>query len=256
MEFKVTAAFYSPTGGTQKACEGLTEELANPARYALLDLAQPGTPQPASFGPGDLVVFAGPVFAGRLPGPMIPALRACSGNGALAVAAAVYGNRAYDDALLELTDILTEQGFTVVAAAGLLARHSLVTDVAAGRPDWHDRHEYAAFAASIQKKIADGLRTVPEVPGNRPYKPWNKASFTPEVNDACVECGLCAAHCPVGAISMDDPREVNTDLCFGCMRCVFFCPEDARALAPAVASAFEQKLGPLAGVRKPNELFL
>ena len=38
---------------------------------------------------------------------------------------AVYGNRDYDDTLLEMKDILTERGFTVIAGLAAIAQHSI-----------------------------------------------------------------------------------------------------------------------------------
>ena len=54
------------------------------------------------FQPGTLAVLAVPVYGGRVPEPALERIRACRGNGTPAVLAAVYGNREFEDALLEL----------------------------------------------------------------------------------------------------------------------------------------------------------
>lgn len=253
MTYHVTAAYYSPTGGTKAATLGLAKALDPNARE--LDLSAPVLAHSYAFGPEDLVVFGGPVFGGCLPDPMLHALHTCRAQGALAVAAAVYGNRAFDDALLQLCDVLGEQGFTVIAGAGLLARHSLATEIAANRPDANDFIDYAHYATAIRRKLEKGDLAVPCVPGNRPAKPFAKSSVTPLAGDACTHCGVCAQSCPVGAI---DPKtlQANTQPCFLCMRCVFVCPQGARALPREAAQAYHQKLSGLANLRRPNELFV
>lgn len=90
-----------------------------------------------------------PVFGGRIPGYAAEKLTYLRGGGAAAVTAAVYGNRAFEDALLELDDCLKAQGFRIGAGTALLAEHSMVRDVAAGRPDGRDQKEMADFAAKI-----------------------------------------------------------------------------------------------------------
>ena len=82
-----------------------------------------------------------PVFGGRIPGYAAEKLTYLKGGGAVALTAAVYGNRAFEDALLELDDCLKAQGFRIGAGTALLAEHSMVRDVAAGRPDNQDRKD-------------------------------------------------------------------------------------------------------------------
>lgn len=253
MKFNVTAAYYSPTGGVKAATVGLARALDSSA--AELDLSAPVLARSYDFGPDDLVVFGGPVFGGCLPDPMLQALRTCRAHGALAVAAAVYGNRAFDDALLQLSDVLTELGFTVIAGAGLLARHSLATEIAANRPDADDFTDYAHYATAISRKLERADHSIPAMPGNRPCTPFKKCSNTPVASDTCTHCGLCARECPVQAI---DPVTLvaDTSRCFMCMRCAFICPEGGRALPKEVADSYHQMLSGLANIRRPNELFL
>ena len=125
------------------------------------------------FAADDVVIIAMPIYGSRLPKIAAERFKAIQGNGAKAVAIAIYGNANIGDALLELTDICKEQGFEVVAAATFIGEHSFSMKefpVAVGRPDAADLQKAAEFAGLIQEKIdTDGSLTPPAVPGNHPY---------------------------------------------------------------------------------------
>ncbi len=91
-----------------------------------------------NFSSNDLAVFAYPVYGGRVPDIMIKQLEKITSDNTPAVIIAVYGNRAYEDALLEMQNILSEKGFIVIAAAAFIANHSIMTKVAVNRPDEKD----------------------------------------------------------------------------------------------------------------------
>ena len=57
------------------------------------------------------------------------------GNQARAVLVCVYGNRAYEDTLIELKDVADKAGFVPAAAVATIAEHSIMHKFAAGRPD-------------------------------------------------------------------------------------------------------------------------
>lgn len=73
----------------------------------------------------DFAIIAMPVFAGRVPALAVERLRRIKSNHARCAIVAVYGNRTYDDALLEMQDVATEMGFRVVAAVSTVAEHSI-----------------------------------------------------------------------------------------------------------------------------------
>ena len=111
---------FSPTGGTERVARCLSAALSGSARkIALTDRTQVFSS--FAFSEEDVCLVSVPSFAGRVPAPAAERIRSLRGNGARAVAVVVYGNRAYDDTLLELTDALAEAGFRPFAAVAALA---------------------------------------------------------------------------------------------------------------------------------------
>lgn len=254
---KVYVVHFSPAGNTRKAALMLAGELA--AQVEEYDLTLPSGER-RSFAPSDVVIAAGPVYGGRLPGVMAERLSRVQGNGAWFISLAVYGNRAYEDALVELDDRMEQQGFSRLASAALIAQHSIVTQLAAGRPDEQDHKEIAEFAGEILHKLnslAEGNKPEEKAtPGNRPYKNWKPMQAVPQITKDCIRCGFCAQKCPVEAIPAGDPTQTDPEKCILCMRCITICPEKARTLPAPVTEMLSQKLAPFFSVRGKNEWYL
>lgn len=253
MSMNIYNITFSPTGGTQRVGDRLCQSLGGNVVATDLCVSE-GLLVVPSIGADDLVVMSMPVYAGRVPAVAVHRLREIESHGARCVIVAVYGNRAYDDALVEMLDVATELGYRVIAAIGAVAEHSIVRKYGAGRPDADDARDLAQFAEAIARKLASGSDSVPEVPGNRPYK-TPKACPQPSAHGSCKECGLCAKQCPVGAISVDNPKRVDKDKCISCMRCVKVCPTHSRGIGTIVRALVTQALKKGCATRKPNELF-
>ncbi len=243
-------ALFSPTGGTAAVARGITG-----GNDTVIDLSVPAVPQVI---PGDRVLLAAaPVFGGRIPALALERLAALQGSGP-AVALVVYGNRAYEDALLEWKTALEAGGFRVIAAAACIAQHSIAPAVAAGRPDQNDLELAAQFGRQVLEKAAlppEAQATV-SVPGSPNYKPFPGMPVHPQADQRCVRCGLCAARCPAGAIPTGDPGATAADRCITCMRCVSICPSHARALPAQAAEATAQRLAQVAGQPRQPEFYL
>lgn len=178
------------------------------------------------------------------------------GNGAKAIPVIVYGNRAYEDTLIELFDVLKEKGFFCTAAVSAVAEHSIMRQFASGRPDKEDLEELAGFRKKISAKLECFIEKEISVPGNRPYKELKVVPMVPETTGICNDCGLCVKSCPVCAISSGRPGETDVESCISCMRCIQICPNHARSLNPEILLALSEKMAPLFKERKKNEIFL
>ena len=243
---KIWAVYFSGTGTTRRTVEriasGLAEKLALPVDK--VDFSRPQVrQQELRFDAADLVVFGTPVYAGRVPNVLLPFLQEkIVGGGALAVPVVLFGNRAYDDALMELRNILAADGLHPVAAAAFVGEHSFSRTLGQGRPNENDEALMDEFAA----KTADLVRRLPAAPekpvavgGQEPLRPYytprdragnhiNILKVKPKTDmTRCGGCGLCAEMCPMGSI---DPTDVSAvrGICIKCCACVKGCPTGAK----------------------------
>lgn len=115
---------FSPTGGTQKV-SGLVAGALD-KNTVTVDLTVSGLDFSAvSMTEDDVAVISVPAYAGRIPAVVADRLGMVRGNGARAVLVCVYGNRAFEDTLVELEDVAKHAGFRVIAAVAAIAEHSL-----------------------------------------------------------------------------------------------------------------------------------
>jgi len=252
---KVTAMYFSPTETTEYITEAIAFKLDMGA--GIVDLTRPAARGKSyEYGEDDILVLGFPVYGGRIPNIILPTLDNVHGKGTLAVIAGVYGNRAYEDALVEAQDILEKNGFKVIAAGAFIGEHSYSSKVAAERPDDDDLRVAVDFASAISLKLESGDLSVPEIPGNRPYKDgMPNMPFKPETSDACTKCGACVTVCPMDIINHDNPAE-TADGCILCCACVKTCPEDARSLTAERLLQIKAMLEENCMERKEPELFI
>ena len=95
-----------------------------------------------------------------------------------------------------------------------------------------------------------------ELPGSYPYREYKGVPLKPTAGKECTGCGLCAELCPVGAISVKEPKKTDTKLCISCMRCIDVCPNKARKLNSILLKAASKKMEVSCEKRKENELFI
>lgn len=243
---KIWAIYFSGTGTTRRTVEriagGIASRLNLPAES--VDFSRPAVRQETlGFGEMDLVVIGTPVYAGRVPNVLLPFLQErIVGGGALAVPVVLFGNRNYDDALIELRNILAADGMHPIAAGAFVGEHSFSRVLGADRPNAEDKVLMDEFAARVAE-LAAGLDAAPvksvAVRGQEPLRPYytprdragnpiNILKVKPKTDlSRCDGCGLCADLCPMGSI---DPADVSAvrGICIKCCACVKACPTGAK----------------------------
>lgn len=247
--------YFSPAKGTEKIVKALAAELGS---YKEIDLCKAKTGKHiCAFKEQDICLIGVPSYGGRVPALAVQRIQQFLGNGAKAVLVVSYGNRAFEDTLAELQDILETRGFRCVGAAACIAEHSIMRQFAANRPDKQDKKELAAFGRQLSEKLqSNAPLSKLQLPGNRPYREYKGIPLKPKAGRTCTKCGLCAQACPSGAISKSEPNKTNKDLCISCMRCVQICPQKAQKLNPLLLKLAASKLKKNCTIRKENQFFL
>ena len=146
---RVWKMYWSATGTTKTVVSAIADRLAAELGLPVetYDFTLPAARRTApEFAAGDVVVFGTPTYAGRVPNVLLKYLETVKGSGAAAIPVVTFGNRAFDDALIELRDILADNGFRPFAAAAFVGEHSFSKTLAAGRPDADDLLLAAQFA--------------------------------------------------------------------------------------------------------------
>lgn len=249
--------YFSPSGTTKAVVEEVSKAFfGQKNEYNLMwDRIEEETTIPNT----TLAIVAMPVFSGRVPDLCAKQLANLKGDKTPAIAIVTYGNREYEDALIELKNILEANGFVLLGAAAVVTQHSIFPMVGTGRPDNQDKRELTKFARQCSQK----LRTYPEKPlleitvkGNVPYREYRNPPFHPTVNDNCTRCGICASICPTAAIPPGDPKTKDTSLCITCTACVAACPEKAQGFHQPEYQAWSEKFAAKNAARKEPEFFL
>lgn len=254
----IYAIYFSPTGGTKKYVLSAAAMLGE--KYKEIDLTDFDKRRKSySFGENDLAIIGAPVYFGRVAQIENGIFDRLKGNGAKAVLFSVYGNRDYDDALLELKQITSENGFKAIGAAAVIAPHSFCEKAGRGRPDKNDMAALADFINKIKNKLGDeaALRKEVFIKGHYPFKPYGKVPFYPSAGEDCDKCRICFQICPANAIKGKNPRETDESKCISCMACVRVCPKKSRAIHSLKAKiAFKMLEKKLTKENKQPEFFL
>lgn len=260
---EVKAFYFSPTGTTEKITTKIAQKVAMELKTSLKnvnftkinDIAE--IPE---FSKEDIFILGLPVYSGRIPKIVEEYVYNLKGNATKAVVVAVYGNRDYDDALLEMRNILDENNFNVIAAGAFIGEHSFTSKVATNRPDEADLDEAITFGKLIASKVdliyEDSFESI-KVKGNYPYKERGVLPLVaPSTNDNCTSCMDCVEKCPTNAINNDDPLETDPNKCIICCECIKICPENAKFNSDETILGLVKFLEENFSERRNSEIFI
>lgn len=231
----ISIIYFSPTGTTRKVVENIAKGMGQDIS-SCIDITAPKTrnqiPEPLK---DQTVLIGAPVYAGRIPKDAADFFKALKGNNTPAVITVVYGNREFEDALLELRDILSDNGFIPVAGAAFIGEHSFSNDefpIAVNRPDKQDLGQAFEFGKKLSHTPMNEELKKLEVPGNHPYKDGMGPKAFPfiQISDDCINCGTCVSVCPKEAVDEERGYTTIDDRCIFCCACIKSCPEKARSL--------------------------
>ncbi len=260
---KLKLICFSPTRTTKQVLYAIAEGLQADELTVFDVTRQEGIPDDFDCSKDDLVIIGGPVYSGRLPSVMLERVASLKGNGVPVVSVVVYGNRAYEDALLELTDFAEAAGFKTVAGAAFIGEHSFSTSevpLSVGRPDFADIDKAKNFGAELAEKLAaksfdTGSKL--KVPGNNPYKERVAGEpMSPFSQEECELCGACARVCPTEAITVGSHITTDAEKCILCCACVKVCTSGARKMEAPKILKISQFLADTCKERKEPEIFL
>ncbi len=262
----VYAAYFTGTGTTERIVSSVADFFDRdwePSNFSLPASRE----KPLVFQSRDIVILGMPVIAGRVPNLLVPYLNTMEGNGALAIPVVVYGNRNFDDALIELRDIMENRGFRTIAAGAFIGEHSFSPILAKGRPDENDLSAARELGTKVREMVETEQYSSPiDVPGTPyPYGVHYKPQYEngdsidirkvkPKTTDACNHCNLCAQICPMGAIDHEDESHIP-GMCMKCCACEKRCPQGAKYFDDPGYLYHKQKLEELFAERREPAVF-
>ncbi|MDD3022799.1 MAG: EFR1 family ferrodoxin [Syntrophomonadaceae bacterium] len=256
--------YFSPTGTTKTIIEGIAHGI-NLIPVETIDISKPeARKQQLQTSENELLVIGVPVYAGRVPTIALDWLCTIKARSTPTVCIVVYGNREYDDALLELKDTMAGHGCVPIAYAAFIGEHSFSsseTPIAVARPDVNDVKQAKLFGERINEKLmsiasANHIADI-TVPGSYPYRestPWIVDFIA--INDECSQCGACVEVCPVDAIDLENSALIDIKKCILCCACIKNCPEKALTMKTGLVKKVAISISQTCQNRKEPVFFL
>ena len=227
----VSVVYFSPTQTTCKAVKAIAQGTALTLKQEINATKPAVREESYSFASDELLVIGMPVYGGRIPACCFDFVKNLKGEGTPCVLVAMYGNRDYEHALMEMHSLLNPNGFETMACGMFIGTHSYNVEIAKDRPNAADLAQAADFGKAVMEKIANGGKALSIFDLLKPQA--GKRGVAPIIDEEkCVQCGTCIAGCPTGVIAEDYSTDASK--CIMCMACTRYCPTQAIAFAPEV----------------------
>lgn len=276
---QLTTYCFSPTGTSRKnmmaVVKGLNPDEATHNDYTYYNINQ-GVELNKVLSSDDLALFSVPVYGGKVAPTALERMAQVSGEGTPAILLVTYGNRNFEQVLVQLEDFVRERGFRPIASAALVGEHSYSNahyPIAVGRPDATDLASAEEFGKQIANKLKDRDKETwdIDIANNMPCLETPEASlqafrhFVQEYTlqqqenpikvypfaskELCTHCGECITLCPTQAITPGSEEVSDPKRCIRCCACVKGCPSGVRIFlspfAKPLSENFQMRREPL-----------
>ncbi|MCL2321103.1 MAG: EFR1 family ferrodoxin [Oscillospiraceae bacterium] len=222
----VYAVYFSPTGNSKSVLKLMLSQIEK-TKHEIDLTPYKNRNNSYSFSEKDLLIIGIPVYGGRVPTTAEERIKLLKGNNTPVVLVITYGDIHYFSAIFELKQIVNANGFITVGAAAIVAKHSVVEEIARDRPNAKELENTLNFTRQIIQKISNSTKFENiTLRGKKIAFPQNMLPIKPYGNKKCTHCGTCVKLCPTQAIT--NPRKKASVECIRCMRCIKYCPQNAR----------------------------
>lgn len=223
-----------------------------------------------------LALFSAPVYGGHIAPIALQRMEQVRGEGTPAILLVTYGNRNFEQALVQFSAFVRERGFTPIAAGALIGEHSYSNaqyPIAVGRPDAADLTSAEEFGRQITAKLQQTDESTWEIDIEKKmphldtpeknlqafrlfiqeYTMQQQANptkiYPAATSEACSHCGVCVDLCPTQAIALGHEEATDASRCIRCCACVKGCPSNARTFdspfAKPLSENFQMRREPL-----------
>jgi ferredoxin len=230
MNSELKLVYFSPTDTTKNILHKIADEMSfsiseefNLTNYEYKDFGH-------IFEENDVILLGFPVYGGRVPKTAKNRFNGLKGNGAKIITILTYGDMHYDNSLIEIYELLKNNGFIIIGMAAFVSQHSIAKNIGFNRPNNEDYELLKYFARKLVEKINGNKISGIEIEVANAFGKYNTIPIKPKTKNNCSGCGLCIKLCPENAIKNDNLRTTDKNKCICCIRCIKYCPNKARNL--------------------------